>query len=227
MLEPSVLIVEDDHELRGLLARALSEEGFSPITADSGSAALTQIERDAPDLLLLDVGLPDSDGRDVCQALRARGCRAPVLFLTARDALTDCISGFDAGGDDYMTKPFALVEVVVRLRALMRRANGSAEAAGPGLRLDPAAHALRRGERQVPLTPTEFRILAALAGQPGAIVRRGELVRAAWPDGAIVHDNTLDVYLARVRRKLRELEDGSRIETAHGVGYRLVVDESS
>jgi two-component system response regulator MprA len=225
MLNPSVLIVEDDHELRGLLARALREEGFSATTAESGTAALECAEREAPDLLVLDIGLPDSDGRDVCQALRARGYRAPVLFLTARDALTDRISGFDAGGDDYVTKPFALVEVVTRLRALMRRASGDAQTVGSGVELDPAAHALRRGDSEVPLTPTEFRILATLAGQPGDIVRRNELVRAAWPDGAIVHDNTLDVYLARLRRKLRELDDSTRIKTAHGIGYRLVVDE--
>jgi two-component system response regulator MprA len=216
-----LLVVEDDADLRSVLRRGLSEEGFAVTAVADGASALAAAG-DEPHALVIDIGLPDADGRDVCQALRARGTTAPVLVLTARDALTDRLSGFSAGGDDYLTKPFHLAELVARLRALLRRA-GADEAVevGPGLRLDPAAHALRNGDAEVLLTPTEFRLLAALAARPGTVLRRAELVRAAWPEGAIVHDNTLDQYVARLRRKLREADRDDAIVTVHGVGYRL------
>ena len=219
MTSGRVLVVEDDAELRRVLARGLEDEGFAVAAVASGTAALSQ-DLSAIDALVVDIGLPDSDGRDVCQALRARGCRAPVLFLTARDGLSDRLSGFSAGGDDYVTKPFHLSEVVARLHALLRRGAGAALAVGE-LRLDPVAHAVGGPDGSAPLTPTEFRLLAALAGRPGAVLRRRELTAAAWPDGAVVHDNTLDQYLARLRRKLRAVAPGSVITTAHGVGYRL------
>jgi two-component system OmpR family response regulator len=143
----------------------------------SGTEAGRMFADDPPDVVVLDVGLPDADGRDVCQALRARGMRSPVLFLTARDAVPDRLSGFHAGGDDYLTKPFALSELLVRVHALVRRA--------------------------------------------AEVVRRAALVAAGWPDGAIVHDNTLDAYVARIRRKLREAGSEEAIATVRGVGYRL------
>jgi DNA-binding response OmpR family regulator len=215
-----LLVVEDDAGLRSLLRRGLGEEGFAVTAVADGSSALERAAEGA-DALLIDVGLPDADGRDVCQALRARGVHAPVLFLTARDALTDRLAGFSAGGDDYVVKPFHFDELVARLRALLRRAGGDAPVAVGALELDPVAHALRAGGRERALTPTEFRLLAAMAARPGTVVRRRELVRAAWPEGAIVHDNTLDQYLARLRRKLRELDADVAITTLHGVGYRL------
>src|SRR4051812_25173856 len=144
---------------------------------------------------------------------------APVLFLTARDQLTDRLSGFHAGGDDYLTKPFALAELLVRIHALLRRRREDGDPGG--LELDAATHGIRADERSAPLTPTEFRLLAALSARPGEVVRRRELVAAAWPDGAIVHENTLDVYIKRLRRKLRDVEAGSEIVTARGVGYVL------
>ena len=215
-----VLVVEDDTDLRSVLRRGLTEEGFDVVAVGDGSSALEQ-ERDGLDALIIDIGLPDSDGRDVCQALRASGVTAPVLFLTARDALTDRLSGFSAGGDDYLTKPFHFAELVVRLQALLRRAGADAATAIGTMRLDPVSHDLISGEESVSLTPTEFRVLAALAARPGAVLRRIELVRAAWAEGSIVHDNTLDQYVARLRRKLRELPTDTAIETVHGVGYRL------
>jgi DNA-binding response OmpR family regulator len=215
-----LLVVEDDADLRSLLRRGLDEEGFAVTAVADGASALTAAEA-GPDALVIDVGLPDSDGRDVCQALRARGTLAPVLFLTARDAVTDRLAGFSAGGDDYLTKPFAFDELVARLHALLRRSSASAATVAGDLRLDPVRHAVASGDAQVPLTPTEFRLLAALAGRPGAVVRREDLARAGWPAGAIVHDNTLDQYVARLRRKLRELGAASAIETVHGVGYEL------
>jgi two-component system, OmpR family, response regulator len=216
-----VLVVEDDHDLRRLLRKGLQEEGFEILEASSGSDAVRLAEEESPDLAVIDIGLPDADGRDVCQAIRSRGVAAPVLFLTARDAMVDRLSGFSAGGDDYMTKPFELAELMARLRALLRRTGGTAPVVSGELRLDPSTHAVACGERTVPLTPTEFRLLGALVTRPGEIVRRREMALAGWPDGAIVHDNTLDVYVARLRRKLDKLGAGSRISTAHGVGYRL------
>jgi two-component system, OmpR family, response regulator len=220
-MQPKLLLAEDDTALRGVLSRSLSEEGFEVLAVGTGRELLESAPRHAPDVLVVDIGLPDSDGRDVCQALRGQGMQTPVLFLTARDALTDRIAGFQAGGDDYVTKPFDLAEVVVRLRALLRRAGVAPAEEAAGVRLDPTDHSVARRDQAVSLTPTEFRLLAALAGRPGKAVRRRELVRTAWPYGAVVHDNTLDVYVARLRRKLRSLPDPPAIATVHGVGYKL------
>jgi two-component system response regulator MprA len=215
-------LCEDDAELRGIVREALEHEGFAVKATATGSDAVAAFGDAPPDVLVLDVGLPDADGRDVCQALRARGIASPVLFLTARDALTDRLSGFHAGGDDYLTKPFALAELVVRVQALVRRAsrNGGGAEVG-GLRLDPAAHAIVHDGTTVSLTPTEFRLLAVLAAHPGEVVRRAALIAAGWPDGAIVHDNTLDAYLARIRRKLRDAGAQEAVHTRRGVGYVL------
>jgi two-component system response regulator MprA len=216
-------ICEDDHELRSVLRDTLVREGFDVVVTSTGADAVRSFSNEPPDILVLDIGLPDSDGRDVCQALRVRGVTAPVLFLTARGALTDRLSGFHAGGDDYLSKPFALAELVIRLQALLRRTGGSATTPlnGSDFVLDPAAHALVDGNVRVGLTPTEFRLLAALAGRRGELLRRRELIAAAWPDGALVHDNTLDAYIARIRRKLRKAGSDGAIETARGVGYVL------
>lgn len=214
-------ICEDDHTLRQVIRDALVREGYVVRATASGAEALRSFAEDPPDVLLLDVGLPDADGRDLCQALRARGVLSPVLFVTGRDTVTDRISGFHAGGDDYLTKPFALAELLVRIHALVRRASPAIATAAPGLVLDPGAHALVHDAARVPLTPTEFRLLASLAARTGEVVRRAALVAAGWPDGAIVHDNTLDAYLARIRRKLRAAGISEPITTARGVGYRL------
>lgn len=215
-------ICEDDEVLRSALRRGLEGEGFRVVAVAGGRAAIERFEAVRPAAIVMDIGLPDADGRDVCQALRAAGLEAPVLFLTARDAVADRISGFNVGGDDYLTKPFALGELFARVHALLRRS-----AAAPtlervaGLRLDPAALRAHMGDRSTELTPTEFRLLAALVARPGAVVRRRELTATAWPDGAIVHDNTLDSYLARLRRHLRWLQAPVEIRTVRGVGYEL------
>ncbi|MEA2472402.1 MAG: two-component system, OmpR family, response regulator MprA [Thermoleophilaceae bacterium] len=214
-------ICEDDPELRSVLARALEHEGFQVRLTSAGHEAVDRFSADPPDVLVLDIGLPDADGRDVCQALRARGISSPVLFLTAREALTDRLAGFHVGGDDYLTKPFALAELLVRLHALARRLDPAPPPSGTELVLDPSTHDVRLGDATAPLTPTEFRLLAALAARPGEIIRRNQLVAAAWPDGAIVHDNTLDTYVGRLRRKLRGLKSEEGIETVRGVGYSL------
>jgi two-component system, OmpR family, response regulator len=219
-------VCEDDDALRGVLRDALERDGLTVRATASGAEALRAFAGHAPDVLVLDIALPDADGRDLCQALRARGVSSPVLFLTAKDALPDRISGFHAGGDDYLTKPFALAELLVRVHALLRRADGDGRdepgpAVADGVVLDPVGHAIAAGGETLRLTPTEFRLLAALAGRRGAVLRRAELVAAAWPAGAMVHDNTLDAYIARVRRKLRELGAPDAVETVRGVGYVL------
>jgi two-component system response regulator MprA len=215
------LVVEDDDELRGLLVRGLREEGFAPEAVASGKELLDRFESAKPDVLVIDIGLPDADGRDLSQALRARGVQTPVLFLTARDAVVDRIAGFDAGGDDYLTKPFAFGELVARLQALLRRGGSDEGLEAEGLRLDPVSHSVSDGETTLHLTPTEFRLLARLLARPSEAVRRRDLVRAGWPYGAVVHENTLDVYVARLRRKLKQLAQTPEITTVHGVGYRI------
>jgi two-component system OmpR family response regulator len=220
-LEHRILLVEDDAELREMVRRVLVREGFDVTGRATGGDALRAVEHETPDALVLDIGLPDSDGRDVCQALRSRGVDAPVLFLTARDAVSDRLAGFGAGGDDYLVKPFDMKELVARLRALIRRSGASTAVEVGPLRLDPATHAATVGDETVALTPTEFRLLSALAARPGEALRRRELREAAWPAGGIVHDNTLDAHLARIRRKLRDLGGNPEIRTVHGVGYTL------
>jgi DNA-binding response OmpR family regulator len=223
--DAAVLLVEDDATLRHSVARALREHGWDVTTASDGTTALATAgpgpgTRFAA--VVLDIGLPDSDGRDVCAALRARGIDVPVLFLTARDQLHDVLAGFAAGGDDHVAKPVHASELVARLRALIRRNSARTVPAATGLRLDPSQHALSGPAGTQSLTPTEYRLLASLMGAPGAVVRRRSLVLAGWPAGAIVADNTLDQYIARLRRKLAAAgEEGRAIATVHGVGYRF------
>ncbi|MGZ4218087.1 MAG: response regulator transcription factor [Solirubrobacteraceae bacterium] len=218
----TVGVCEDDDELRGVVRAALERDGYRVRATASGSEAIAAFADRPPDVLILDIGLPDADGRDVCQALRARGLVMPVLFLTARDALTDRLSGFHSGGDDYVTKPFAVAELMVRIEALLRRSPSTAPAAQAGaLRLDPAAHGIAGPDETVPLTPTEFRLLAELAAHSGEVVRRAALVRAGWPAGAIVSNNTLDAYVSRIRAKLRHAAVPDTVENVRGVGYRL------
>ncbi|MGZ4495299.1 MAG: response regulator transcription factor [Nocardioides sp.] len=215
----TVALCEDDLALRSALVRALQGAGHSVVVAHNGGEALAVFPEARPDVVVLDIGLPDSDGRDVCLALRAGGMTAPVLFLTARDGVHDKVAGFESGADDYLTKPFELAELMVRLTARARRAPRADAGAGT-VTLDPARHAVSRGEETVPLTPTEYRLLARLVGAPGEVVRRHALVAAGWPMGAMVHDNTLDTYIRRLRGKLEHLGSPEQsIETVRGVGY--------
>jgi two-component system response regulator MprA len=215
-----ILIVEDDHALRDVLVRGLRDEDFDTVPAPDGATAL-RLPTDEVAAAVLDIGLPDADGRDVCQALRANGFRAPVVFLTARHGLVDRLAGFSAGGDDYLPKPFHLAELAARLHAAIRRAGPHHAPAAGGLVLDPVHHRCTVHERPVDLTPTEFRLLAALLAACGELVSRRRLVRAGWPEGAHVSDNTLDQYLSRLRRKLRAAGTELTIGTARGVGHRL------
>ncbi|GAA3810706.1 response regulator transcription factor [Streptomyces coacervatus] len=171
--------------------------------------------------VVLDIGLPDADGRDVCQALRANGFLAPVIFLTARQQLADRLSGFSAGGDDYLPKPVHLAELTARLRASVKRAAPAAAIAAGDLILDAVGHRVTVHGTAVALSPTEFRLLATLVAAGRNIVRRRELTGAGRPEGAQVSDNTLDQYLTPLRRKLREAGSALTIGTARGIGHRL------
>jgi two-component system, OmpR family, response regulator len=218
-------VCEDDDALRGILRAALEREGNEVRATASGADAVRAFADEMPDALILDIGLPDADGRDVCQALRARGVTAPVLFLTARDGLQDRLSGFHAGGDDYLCKPFAIAELLVRLDALIRLAGQTHQPAAPGgalgVLLDPGTHSLNGADGPVQLTPTEYRLLAAVLARQGAVVRRAELVQVAWTDGASVAENTLDGFISRLRAKLKQAGRAEQLANVRGVGYRL------
>ena len=214
-------ICEDDAAVRRVLTDALTLHGHDVVIARNGQEAVANLGAGSGvDVLVIDIGLPDADGRDVCQALRASGQHAPVLFLTALDALHDRVSGFNAGGDDYVAKPFAVAEVLVRLEALTRRARAVPETT-TGLHLDPGRFSVRHGDLEERLTPTEYRFLATLAAQPGTVVRRRAAVVAAWPDGTMVSENTIDSYVRRLRLKLAAVESPVRLETVRGVGFVL------
>lgn len=219
-MRPKILIVEDDHALRDVLRRGLCDEGFDPVPAADGATAL-RLARGGIAAAVLDVGLPDADGRDVCQAMRANGFLGPVIFLTARHRLTDRLSGFSAGGDDYLAKPFHLAELAARLKAVLRRTAVRPAASAGDLVLDAVDHCVTVHGTRVTLSPTEFRLLATLVAADGSLVRRRELVRSGWPEGAQVSDNTLDQYLSRLRRKLREAGSALTVDTARGIGHRL------
>jgi two-component system response regulator MprA len=212
-----VVVCEDDPALRGLLRRALEGDGHSVVATADGAGLLGQLEP-VPQVVILDLGLPDADGRDVCLALRARGVDAPVLMLTALGGMHHKVSGFEAGADDYLTKPFDVPELLVRIRALLRRTTTAVTA--DEVVLDPASHEVRRGDAGEALTPTEFRLLGRLISVPGEVVRRHSLVAAGWPHGASVSENTLDSYLRRLRVKLERLGLADRVATVRGVGYR-------
>jgi two-component system, OmpR family, response regulator len=219
----SVGVCEDDHLLRDVLRRALSDEGYAVRLTASGQEAIEAFTADPPQLLVLDITLADRDGREVCAALRDRGLNLPVLFLSGRRELDDRLSAFAAGADDYLTKPFELEELLVRVRGLLRRAGARRHHAtgDDGLRLDAATHAVVLGEREVPLTRTEFRVLATLLGARPKVVHRSVLAAVAWPDTQQPADNTLDSCVARVRGKLRRAGSDVAITTVRGVGYRL------
>ena len=214
-------VCEDQQAIRLVLTRSLRQAGYEVVPAHDGREALVLFSPDKNlDVIIMDVGLPDADGRDVVHALKSAGQHAPILFLTAMGATHEILAGFAAGGDDYVTKPFEIKVVLARVEALARR--GTIAATSPdSLILDPVAHSMAGGGRSVRLTPTEFRMLAAIMSRPGEVVRRRSIIAAAWPDGAIVSDNTVDSYIRRLRSKLAELDVAASIETIRGVGFTM------
>ena len=215
-------VCEDDAAIRGVVMSALRMAGHDGVAAhDGGEALRTFSGDDALDVIVLDIGLPDADGRDVCQALRSAGQPAPVLFLTALGTVHDRLAGFSAGADDYLPKPFDVLELIARVEALAKRGRLVSGEAPTDLILDPARHALVCNGREVLLTPTEFRMLAAITSRPGEVVRRRAVVSAAWPHGGVVNENTIDSYIRRIRVKLTEVGSPLALTTVRGVGFRL------
>ena len=210
-----ILIVEDDAFLRDGLTELLRREGYLPAAADSLQEARKLLAESSFSLILLDVMLPDGTGFDFCAELRARGFAAPILFLTACDDELQVVRGLDCGGDDYVTKPFKLRELTSRIRALLRRAGRTADAAPAFLNAERLTADVN-GE-EILLTPTEFQLLSVLVKNAGVIVPRGTLLEKIWDiDGDFIDDNTLSVHVSRLREKIGK----DRIETVRGVGYR-------
>ena len=219
-VEAKILVAEDDAQVRRSVERALHFEGYEVVTAADGARALEAVDEEHPDAVVLDIMMPHIDGITVCRAMRARGNRTPVLMLTARHELTDRVAGLDAGADDYLVKPYALEELLARLRALLRRSSSPAEILRVGdLELRPAARAVRRGDREIHLTKTEFDLLELLMENPGIVLSRDTIYERIWGYDFETTSNSLDVYVGYLRRKTEDGAEPRLIHTVRGVGY--------
>jgi two-component system, OmpR family, response regulator len=220
---PRVLVVDDEPNITELVAMALRYEGFTVETAASGRAALTAAARFTPDLVVLDVMLPDIDGLEVLRRMLAQGRRVPVIFLTARDATEDKVRGLTVGGDDYVTKPFSIEELVARIRAVLRRHGGGADGsrlALADLELDEDAHEVRRAGEVIELTPTEYRLLRYLLINAGRVLTRTQILDHVWDYDFGGDASVLETYVSYLRRKVDRF-DPPLIHTVRGVGYVL------
>jgi two-component system response regulator MprA len=219
-----ILVIEDDDEVRAAIRRALMLGGYEIILAQTGSEGLSRAQNDVPDAIVLDLGLPDIDGIEVCRTLRRAGNRTPILMLTARVAVEDRVDGLEAGADDYLVKPYDVRELQARLRAIMRR---HVEGADGGvlrfeeLELDPDAHAARVGEREIDLTRTEYQLLELLMLNPRRVLTSELIYDRVWGYDFGPSGNALRVYIGYLRRKLEAEGERRLIQTVHGVGYVL------
>lgn len=227
-LADRILVVEDDPAVARGLAYGLREEGFQMRVAETGGEALDLVDSWKPELILLDIRLPDISGFDVCKTVRGKGLRMPILILTARDEEVDKVLGLELGADDYVVKPYGLRELISRVRALLRRAYGelAAPLVGEKLKFDDLEIDLERLQvrlagQALSLTPTEFRLLRYLASHPQRPFERSELIEAVWGyDSNLVNDRTVDVHIRRLREKLEPNPTNPRwIATVRGVGY--------
>lgn len=219
----NILIVDDDPRLRDLLRIALERAGFATFSAANGTTALIHARREAPDLIVLDVGLPEMDGFEVCRRLRAAS-EVPILFLTARDEEIDRIVGLELGADDYVTKPFSPRELVARVHAILKRSGRAVtpEMLSRGkITLDLRAQSCQVAGTDIALTATEFDILARLLAEPDRLAARRALIAGIWGPQSRVSDRTFDSHLRNLRRKLAEAGCEGAIETVHGQGMRL------
>ncbi|NOY55227.1 MAG: response regulator transcription factor [Actinobacteria bacterium] len=217
-----ILIAEDDRGVRQSLERALRFEGYDVSAVKDGAEALEVLIEDVPDLLLLDVMMPHIDGLTVCRRLRATGNAVPVLMLTARHEVRDRVAGLDAGADDYLVKPFALEELLARIRALLRRnvpAEGAETLTVGDLTLDPRTRKVTRGDRELNLTKTEFDLLELLLMNAGVVLTREVIYERIWGYDFGTSSNSLDVYIGYLRRKMEEGGEPRLISTVRGVGY--------
>ncbi|HEY1672428.1 MAG TPA: response regulator transcription factor [Streptosporangiaceae bacterium] len=225
---PTVLVVDDEPNIRELVQVALTFHGCTVVTAASGQAALREAAAREPDLVVLDVMLPDLDGFEVCRRLRARGDEVPIIFLTARDTSSDTVQGLALGGDDYVTKPFSVEALVARIRAVLRRAARAAGAApdeaatlrAGDLELDESRWTVQRAGTPVELSPTEFRLLAYLMRHQGRVLSRAQLLENVWGWDYAGQSQIVETYVSYLRRKLDPLGP-PLIHTQRGVGYTL------
>ena len=219
-----ILVVDDERAVRDSLRRALELEGYEIELAADGNEALDRVESsEEPDAIILDVLMPGMDGLEVCRRLRGDGRTLPVLMLTARTEVEDRVAGLDAGADDYVTKPFALEELLARMRALLRR---TSDETGEVLRfadleLDPGTREVRRGSRQIELTRTEFSLLELFLRNPRQVLTRSVIFERVWGYDFGFASNSLDVYIGYLRRKTEAGEEPRLIQTVRGVGYAL------
>lgn len=223
-VEARVLLAEDDRGVRESLERALRYEGFEVVTAADGRRALELARTEVPDLLVLDVMMPEVDGLEVARRLRARKDRVPILMLTARTEVSDRVAGLEAGADDYLIKPFALDELLARMRALLRR-SGVTGHQGPlevaDLVLDPATRRVTRGGRELELTKTEFDLLELFLHNAGMVLTRDIIYERVWGFDFTTSSNSIDVYVGYLRRKAEAGDEPRLIHTVRGVGYVL------
>ena len=218
-----VLVVEDDVKMAGLLQRGLREEGHAVDVARTGDDAVWMGQAAEYDAIVLDLMLPGLDGPSVCRRWRESGVWAPVLMLTARDAVEDRVAGLDAGADDYLAKPFAFAELLARLRALARRGASERPAVVEigDLRLDPATRQVWRGDVEIPLSTKEFALLETFMRRPGQVLSRLQLLEHAWDYAYENRSNVVDVYVRYLREKIDRPFGRTSIETVRGAGYRL------
>lgn len=221
-----ILVVDDDRAVRESLRRSLTFNGYTVETAGDGLEALEKVVADRPDMMILDVMMPRLDGLEVCRRLRSAGDDLPILVLTARDTVSERVSGLDAGADDYLPKPFALEELLARVRALLRRAapdpdEDSETLVFEDLSLDPITRDVRRGERQFSLTRTEFALLEMLMANPRRVLSRSLILEEVWGYDFPTSGNALEVYIGYLRRKTEADGESRLIHTVRGVGYVL------
>jgi two-component system response regulator MprA len=219
-----LLVVDDDRALRDVLRRSLTLAGYDVKVTETGAGALSDVSSTVPDAVVLDIGLPDIDGLEVCRLLRREGNRVPILMLTARDAVADRIDGLDAGADDYLVKPFDIDELKARLRALLRRSSGEGITEGltfAELALDPARHGVMVGETFVELTRTEYQLLELLILNPRRVMPHSLIYDRVWGYDFGPTSNALRVYIGYLRRKLEDAGARPLIHTVRGVGYAL------
>ncbi|SDG15416.1 response regulator transcription factor [Pseudonocardia oroxyli] len=224
-----ILVVDDDRSVRESLRRSLAFNGYQVDLASDGYGALEAVDAQRPDAMVLDVMMPRLDGLEVCRRMRAAGDELPILVLTARDAVSDRVAGLDAGADDYLPKPFALEELLARLRALLRRRSLddiAAAAHTPALEfsdlsLDPDTRDVRRGERAISLTRTEFSLLELLLQNPRRVLTRANILEQVWGYDFPTTGNALEVYIGYLRRKTEAEGEPRLIHTVRGVGYVL------
>lgn len=224
---PSVLVVDDEPDVRSSLEGGLTFEGYDVTTAADGGRALGLLAESRPDVVVLDLMMPYVDGLEVCRRIRAKGYDVPVLLLTARDATEDRVTGLDAGADDYLVKPFALEELLARIRALLRRSAGHATDGRLGFAdvvLDVAAREVTRGGQPLELTRTEFDLLELFLQHPRQVLTREVILREVWGLDFDPGSNTMDVFVGYLRRKTEALGGSRLIHNVRGVGYALRED---